>query len=376
LVFAGLVPSLLSDGGWRFTTCRPGTNPFLSLAGALTSLYETGLTKTDQLVATRRLASNLLSSELSVSDVLTEIQQSATDQRLLLIIDQFEELYTLGPQSETRHQFLDLLLGLVAQARVYKLHLILTLRADFLGQASLYGPFADALKNHLVLLRPMTRAELTEAVEQPAAFHGLQFEDGLVTRLLNDVGQEEGSLPLLEFALTELWERRHDGKLTHAAYDQIGGVTGALSEHADTVFRRLEPSEQEQVRHIFIQLVQPGTGTNYTRRLATQSEIKVDWSLVARLAGERLIVTNRPFTIDQPETVELVHETLIHHWVQLQRWLEKDREFRVWKEWLRTLMKKWRANNRYQGAMLRGALLAAAQEQLEKRPAELSQSEL
>ncbi len=374
VVFAGLVPALLNRPAekWLFTTFRPGADPFLGLASALVPLYETSLSKTDQLVATRKLSASLHQGDLPLSDLITTIHQTHPDHRLLLMADQFEELYTLGRDPAVRQQFLKVLLELVGAIQGPSPRLVLTLRADFLGQALLYRPLADALQETDLKLGPMTRAEMTEAIEKPAELQSIHFEAKLVDRILDDVGEEEGGLPLLEFALTELWQHQQQRTLTHVAYEKIGEIKGALSRHADRAYQRLTPAEQEQARRIFVQLVNPGAGTEDTRRLASRSELETDWSLVARLADERLVVTNQAEKTH--DTVEVVHEALIRHWGQLRLWMAEDRTFRAWQERLRFALKQWQVN-READALLRGTTLAEAEGWLAERRADLSQPE-
>ena len=136
------------------------------------------------------------------------------------------------------------------------------------------------------MLGPMTREELRAAIEKPAEAQGAAFEAGLVERLLDDVGKEPGNLPLLEFALTLLWERLDFGWLTHAAYEAIGRVEGALARYADEVYGALAAEEQALARRIFTQLVQPGEGTEDTRRVATRADVgDAAWALVAAPGG-------------------------------------------------------------------------------------------
>jgi WD40 repeat protein len=383
-VFAGLVPALLNQSNerWLFTTFRPQDDPILGLAKALVPLYETELSKTEQILQARKLATGLQDSNLPLTDVVKDIQQSHPAHRLLIIADQFEELYTLCRDPNIRQKFLDLLLGTLDLTNDMALRLVLTLRADFLGQASLYRPFADVLQDTIELLGPMNRGEMTEAVVEPARLKEVTFEAKLVDRLLDDVGEEEGSLPLLEFALTELWQRQQGRTLTHVAYDEIGGVKGALSRHADKVYQRLSAEDQVQARRIFVQLVIPGAGTEDTRRVARQTDLAADWSLVARLASERLVVTNQvqmePEEQETPatqNTVEVVHEALIQNWRQLRVWMDEDRKFRTWQESLRVDLKRWQETNQDEGALLRGAPLASAAEKRAERPADLSQAE-
>ncbi|NJL42150.1 MAG: hypothetical protein HC899_40090 [Leptolyngbyaceae cyanobacterium SM1_4_3] len=202
----------------------------------------------------------------------------------------------------------------------------------------------------------------------------MMFEAGLVERILNDVKDEPGNLPLLEFALTLLWEQRQGDQLTHAAYVAIGQIKGALTSYAERKYGQLNSTEQEQVRRIFIQLVRPGEGTEDTRRLATKSELgDARWSLVQQLATDRLVVTSRNAT--NQETVEVVHEALIANWSQLRQWMAKDRLFRAWQERLRVAMRQWEETRRDEEALLRGALLAEAEEKLKERPEDLCPSE-
>jgi tetratricopeptide (TPR) repeat protein len=156
------------------------------------------------------------------------------------------------------------------------------------------------------------------------------------------------------------------------AYEKIGEIKGALSRHADHAFQRLTPAEQEQARRVFVQLVNLGAGTEDTRRLASRSEWEWDWPLVAKLADERLVVTNQ--TEKAQDTVEVVHEALIRHWGRLQTWMSADRTLRAWQERLRFALKQWQVS-READALLRGAALAEAKGWLAECQADVSQAE-
>jgi hypothetical protein len=174
----------------------------------------------------------------------------------------------------------------------------------------------------------MNREELQAAVEKPAELQGAAFETGLVQRILDDVGHEPGNLPLLEFALTLLWERLEGGWMTHAAYEEIGRVEGALARYAEEVWAELDENEREGAHSLFIQLVQPGEGTEDTRRVAKRSDLaERHWSLIHHLADRRLVVTGLDQTGD--ETVEVIHEALIRSWGRLRAWMKEDRAFRT-----------------------------------------------
>jgi hypothetical protein len=229
----------------------------------------------------RRLAETLQTGALPLADVLARVRHNAPQDQLLLIADQFEELYSRCLEEGKRRTFLDVLLAGFApgggpasgSAPRAAARLLLTMRADFLGNALSHRPFAELFQREgdgkaVVMLGPMNDVELREAIElrkaiekpaavsaAPPAAHSVTFESGLVERILDDVAAEPGHLPLLEFALTQLWRRRQGPLITHAAYTEIGGVEGALARHADACFDALSPSEQEQARRVLLQLV-------------------------------------------------------------------------------------------------------------------------
>jgi WD40 repeat protein/DNA-binding SARP family transcriptional activator len=377
-VYAGLLPKLRAQGGWQIINFRPGQHPFHALAGALLPLLQPELNETERLVQAGRLEDVLRKGDLTLENVVGRLIEKHAESKLwLLVIDQSEELYTLCPEPETRRRFLDELLGTVSERnelRDSRFVLLLTLRADFMGQALSYRPFADALQGASVLMGPMNREELRSAVEKPAELQGAAFETGLVDRLLDDVGEEPGNLPLLEFTLTQLWEQQTDGWLTHANYEAMGGVEGALSSYADQVYASLQTLEQARARRALVQLVQPGEGTEDTRRIATRQELgEESWILIQRLADRRLVVTGRDAA--GRETAEVVHEALIQKWERFQTWMGADRAFRLWEERLRSNMRQWQQSDQDEGALLRGAPLAEADAWAKERPQELSQLE-
>lgn len=376
VVFAGLIPKLRLIETWHIVSLRPGERPFYALATALLPSLEPQMSETDRLVETRKLAQALAQNDLPLADVIKRVIQKAKTARLLLVIDQFEELYTLCPTIETRHLFLDHLLATVDTSHDgLPFALVLTLRADFLAQVLGYRPFADALQeNRDEKLGPMNRVELQQAIEEPAKSLGIQFESGLINRILDDVGEEPGNLPLLEFALTLLWEHQENGRLLHSVYDAIGQVGGALAGFADEVYAQASSAEQAEIRRIFTQLVQPGAGTEDTRRIAIKADIgDIRWRLVQQLANSRLIVTSQDE--DERETAEIAHEALIQRWVRLQEWMNADRNFRAWQERLRLVIHQWEATAHDIDTLLRGTPLAEAESWLAERQADLSQVE-
>jgi hypothetical protein len=276
---------------------------------------------------------------LTLRDIVERVlqKQPGTD-RLLLVADQWEEIYTLTPEEASRRRFVD---ELLEASRTAPLSVVLTLRGDFVGQALAYRPLSDRLQDAQVNLGPMTRGELERAITAPAEKVGLRFEPGLVERILDDVGEEPGNLPLLEFVLKRLWEDRRGGQLLHAAYEAMGRLEGAIATKAEEVFGGLAPVEQHAARRVFLQLVRPGQGAEDTRRRASLADIgEGSQAVVKRLADERLLVT-APGGAVAGETVEVSHEALIRHWDRLKTWVNGDREFLLWRERFRGLLAEW-----------------------------------
>ena len=374
VVLAGLVPKLQKEGYWKFTHFRPGSEPFQALAESLVPLYEPDKNDTEQMFQARKLAEYFANGSVPLRDVFSKIKRNYPNHRVLLIADQFEELYTLCADREVRHSFLDTLLDCFKSDPNNNTVLVGTMRADFLGNVLSYRPLADVLQNADIKLAPMNCEELSQVIEKPAGKLGVTFQDGLVERILNDVEDEPGNLPLLEFALTQLWKRRTGKQLTHAAYEEIGEVKGALARHADENYSKLSATQKEEVRRIFIQLVRPGEGTEDTRRLATKAELgEARWELVKQLADNRLVVTSQNSA--NQETVEVVHEALIRNWGEFRQWMDADRSFRAWQDRLRSVMYQWEQTQRDEGALLRGAALVEGEEKLKQRREDISAGE-
>ncbi|NMG10995.1 CHAT domain-containing protein, partial [Brasilonema sp. UFV-L1] len=418
VVFAGLIPALRASDEFTNVTdnlkvnptdnssvisptksaaphiisFRPGHNPIAALAVALAPLLHfesheqvNNSKSIDTQAADGREIQSLKSNvrrqiELEVANALWQDNQALTKiiknlvqqsscTRLILIADQFEELYTISPESQ-RQSFLDGLLNACRDAPVFTL--ILTLRADFYGHAVSDRRFSDALQGAVYNLGPMSREELRSVIEKPAAQMQVRLEEGLTNLLINGALGYPGRLPLLEFALTQMWSRQLCGWLTHAAYNEIGGVEQALANHAEAVYTQLTHNQRLLVQRVFIQLVQPGTGTDFNRRLATIDEVgSENWDLVTQLASARVLVTNRN-QLSGEETVEIVHEALIRSWGRLEQWIQVDGEFRHAQEQLRSAIREWESSNKDEGALLRGKFLADAEYWQQKRTDELS----
>ncbi len=377
VVFAGLIPRLEATEDVEIISFRPGKNPFDALAIALSKYCQylvQGQTEVSGETASRlaelEFEVNLRHNETALCHLLKNIVDISEYHNLVLVADQFEELYTLTPEDE-RYSFLNALLLAVRSAPA--LTLVLTLRADFLGIVLDYQPMGKALQQYPpLLLTPMDKEELRDAIEKPALKMKVELESGLTSKLINDVGTHPGRLPLLEFALTQLWSKQKNWYLTHKAYEEIGGLEKALAKHADEVLKNLSKEEKQRAEKVFIQLVRPGEGTQDTRRVATRNEVgKENWGLVKRLADERLVVTGWD-EIEKIETVEIVHEALIREWGTLREWIEANREFRIWQERLKQEMRDWENSKQNSEALLRGTRLAVAEDWYKQRGDELT----
>ena len=315
--------------------------------------------------------------EVSLGQARQDREALCVDQ-LLVVVDQFEELITLTPEKD-RLPFLSRLLA--ATGTESKITVLLTLRADYYGLAiGLDRGLCDGIQRGLVNVGAMTRDERRAAIEGPARRVGLEFEPGLVDRLLDDVGDKPGNLPLLEFALKELWERREVRRLTNAAYEALGRVAAAIGRRADAVFAGLTGEQQAAAPRLFGRLVhvtaagEEGADTRQRIRLGDLDE--ASRAAVEPFVAGRLLVTARdpcpstaeakpddgpaPAALDDPTTVEVVHEALIRRWERLRGWLKEDRAFLFWRQRLGFQITEWESFGRDKGALLRGTLLKEA----------------
>ncbi|MBN1140042.1 MAG: SUMF1/EgtB/PvdO family nonheme iron enzyme [Anaerolineae bacterium] len=377
LVRAGLVAALPD---WEFHFFVPGADPLRSLAGLLIALLEPQASEMAQIEDTRKLADSLGEGTTLLVDLAGRLRARRPGRsNLVLVADPFEELYTECQDESSRQAFVA---ALLACAQEKGMAAILTLRADFYGRVLADRSLGQAVDAGLVNVLPMDEDELRAAIEQPARRTGRTFEPGLVERILDDVVGEPGHLPLLEYALKELWARQTPaGVLTHAGYETIGQVEGAIAQRAEAIYAELERRGQGQaMRRILTRLAHYSQDAGVTRRRATLDELVTRHtpraaveSVVQALAGQeaRLLVTGQ----GEAPVVEVAHEALIRSWGQFRRWLDEDRAFGLWRERLAMAIQGWRQSGEDQGALLRGALLAEAEGWLEGRRDDLNDGE-
>ncbi|WP_433214625.1 hypothetical protein [Microtetraspora malaysiensis] len=280
----------------------------------------------------------------------------------LVVVDQFEETFTLCQDPAERQAFIDTLVVLAGDEG--GTHVVLAVRADFLGRCAHHPELAEAVRDSTVLVGAMSTAELRETITKPATAVGLIVQRELTARILQDVTGQPGGLPLMSHALLETW-RRHSGKaLTTADYDAAGGIDGAVAHTAEQLYGALTDAQRQRLRHLLLRLVTPGqAGTADTRRPVASSELLTGQlddpgpGLLERLAAARLI------TLDDG-TADLAHEALLTAWPRLRGWVEEDRErLRVHRR-LTEAATSWQDHARDPGTLYRGLQLATAREHL------------
>ncbi len=285
------------------------------------------------------------------------ITPSLRDGDAVVVIDQFEELFTLCTDPTERTAFVDLLLTAVEQKN--RLRVVLAVRADFFGRCAEHPELTEALRDTTVLLGSMGPAALREAIVKPAAATGLIVERALTARIINEVAEEPGSLPLMSHALLETWRRRHGRALTEAMYDAAGGIHGAVARTAEQVYTHLAPSEAQVARRILLRLVTPGAGAQDTRRPTPRTELEADAPETSHVL--EVLVRARLLTLDG-DSADLAHEALITAWPRYRGWVDESRDrLRVQRELTRDAQ-TWHELGRDSAAVYRGIRLTTAQE--------------
>jgi WD40 repeat protein len=309
LLRAGLLPALAGTG--RYLLFTPGTGPLDALAGA-------------------------------------------GPPAPLVLVDQFEEVFTLCREEADRARFVDTLLNLADRGAST---VVIALRADFYGHCAAYPRLAAALRGATELIGPMCDEELARAVTRPAGLVGLSVERALVTKVVADAAGRPGALPMVSHALLETWRQRQGAMLTLAGFEAAGGVTGAVARTAETVYRGFDEARRTVARQVLTRLTTLGEGTEDTRRRVARAELDFPGAdeVVERLAHARLVVVDE-------HTVEVAHEALIAQWPRLRGWLTEDRQaLRVHRQ-LTDAAAIWQGLDRESGALYRGARLATVRE--------------
>jgi hypothetical protein len=344
LVRAGLIPRLRRGAGnrvWDTITLVPTDQRLKSLAAALLPRLEPDVSAVDRLAEVNKLAKHLADGSIALRDAAAHVlERQPGTERLLLFVDQGEELYTLSPDSDAGATFIGQMLTAAASDAV---RVVLTLRGDFMGRALENRELSDRLQDGVVTVGPMTEDELKETIVEPAVKVGLHFEEGLAETILTDVGREPGGLPLLEFLLEGLWRERRNGLLTLDAYGRLGRVAGAIARRAEDVFQNdLTEAERQAAPKLLTRLIRPGEGMGGTRRRAELSQTDaVTTGTIHKLATARLVVTEGAAS-SKTMTVELAHEALIREWTRLRIWIKEDQDFLRTRERIATQAQLWK----------------------------------
>jgi len=375
LVKAGVLPALRSgripgSENWFYAEMVPGEVPLEGLENALLS------------VSTSQLPGILDTLREHVDGLARGVYEAlpSRDSKLLLMIDQFEELFTQVEQESDRQQFLDLILNAV-NAENSPIIIIATLRADFYDRPLMYQGFGELIRARTELVLPLNDDELTETITGPADNVGAIIEDGLIEIIIDDVREQPGALPLLQYALTELFERREGALLTRAAYQDIGGTLGALAKRAEEVYQRFKEAGQYMARQMFLRLVTLGEGQEDTRRRILQTELltlgdrDVVEDVIDRFGRYRLLTFDRDDATRSP-TVEVAHEALIRRWERLREWLTESRnDVRLERELLNAAL-EWEAANKDKSYLMQGNRLLTFEEWAESTNLRLNELEL
>ncbi|GAV38960.1 nSTAND1 domain-containing NTPase [Streptomyces acidiscabies] len=274
----------------------------------------------------------------------------------LVVVDQFEEIFTLCRDRADRRRFVDRLLA--AGEPTSRLRVVVAVGGGFRARCAQYDGLAVALRHNSLAVRPMTRAELQEAVVKPATAAGLRVERELTARIVEEAVDRPGALPMLSQALRETWRRRSSGVLTLAAYEAAGGIHGAIAAAAEEVYGCLSPAQAATARRLLLGLVTPGEGSAVTRRPVSRADLR-EWPdpelpvVLDRLARARLVILDE-------EHIELAHEALITHWPRLDAWIEANRERLREHRRLSEAARIWQERDRDPGNLYRGTHLAVA----------------
>ena len=370
---AGVVPAVwdgsVSGGtGWTTVVMTPGAEPLEELAIRIALLR--GIAPSPVLAD---LETDPRALDLAVRQALID---EPDDAYLLLVVDQFEEIFTLCHSELRRRQFVNALLGALTPP-TGRTVLVLGLRSDFLGHCSEYQALVDALQDRLVVVGMIDEDGIRRTIEGPAEQARLALEPGLVERILRDVIGQPGALPFLSHALLETWQRRRGGLLTLNGYADAGGVGDAIARTAQSVYDAFPPEQQAIARRTFVRLVHLGDGTEDVRRRQSQAELRGagdDQALVEatlqQLTDRRLLTRSGSFPDAGDSQVELAHETLITAWPKLRAWIEDSRADEILRRRIERDARDWKPRKR--DVLYRGRRLAEALAWTGRHPSELS----
>jgi WD40 repeat protein len=378
VVQAGLVPALRQGAlpgseNWFYAEFTPGVYPFQELANLIQSLAIT---------PPENVLERLQTDERAFSSLLKAVLPDDGSE-ILLVIDQFEEVFTLTADEKAAEKFINALYEALVDAHS-RLRLVVTIRADFYDRPLLTPRISELVRERTEVVVPLSLSELERVIVEPARSVGVTMDPALVATIIAEVQEQPGALPLLQYALTELFEKREGSAITPAAYRAIGGVRGALARRADEIYNRMDAQHQEVMRQVFLRLITLGEGTEDTRRRALLSEIMnlregaenraiID-TVVNTLGRTRLLAFDRDPVTRSP-TVEVTHEAIIREWGKLRAWLEESRSDVRLQRALAALAHDWESSGGDASFLLRGVRLQQYERWAQTSAVDLTQQE-
>jgi serine/threonine protein kinase/WD40 repeat protein/DNA-binding winged helix-turn-helix (wHTH) protein len=362
VIRAGVAPLLRAEGSF-VVSMTPGRAPLAALESALLT------------ISTRRLADRPDLDHSDVRSVLEMVEwcvpHDADD--VVLIVDQFEELFTQTPDGE-RDLFLDALVD-VATAERGRLRVVATLRADFYDRPLGHFTASTLMRDATIAVTALSAEELEQTIVEPARQVGVDVEPSLTAALIGDAISDPASLPMLQFALTSMFESSDHRVLTLAGYRRLGGIAGAVARRADELYEQASDDERAGLRRLFTRLAGQELGGPVTRRRALRSELtEISDEVIERYADARLLSIDRDVETREP-TVEVAHESLVNHWPRFRSWLDDDQDgLRIMRHLSRTA-EAWSRDGRSDDELYRGARLDAAEEWVESNPGDVNELE-
>ncbi len=371
VVKAGLIPALRKgripgSENWFVVEMKPGFQPFAELATALRPVAVN---------PPPSLLEPLQKDKQGLLRVLRRIlpdNQHGERSQVVLFIDQFEELFTQVEDKTIQQLFLDNLLTAI-QDPLSQLRVVVTLRADFYDQPLQYPPLGELLRQHSELALPLTPSEIEEAIIKPPATVGVHLDTQLTAAIMADVQEQPGALPLLQYALTELFDHRQNNTMILSAYQEIGGIAGALSRRAEEIYDAQDNKGKAATRQLFMRLITLGEEENQrhelpvTRRRGYQSELfalqtsgefeKADIEAVIAEYGRFRLLTFDRNPLTREPTVEVAHEALLREWPRLRAWLEKSKSDIRQQQLLASAAFEWLKAEQNEGYLLQDARL-------------------
>jgi uncharacterized protein YjbI with pentapeptide repeats/energy-coupling factor transporter ATP-binding protein EcfA2 len=373
LVRAGLVPRLQELGWTVLEPIKPGTNPIAELKLAWRSVFVS---------ADLESKLEMIYDCIDRQDLATVAAQLPGESRWLLVVDQFEEVFTLCSDRPHRDRLIACLLSHSSGAAPPRLAIVITMRADFVEPCLEHRELAEAIQQQAVFLGAIAPAGLEAAIVQPAQQLHYCLQERLLTEMLSAVKTEQHSLPLLQFALQQLWEQRDRAQrqLTYSTYQQLGGIAGALNQKAEAIYQRLHAQGNgDWVRRILLKLIRTGDGNKDTRQRRPKAELlnlgtiaatrQTIASVLTALVDGRLLVSDR---INDQDTIDLSHEALIQSWQRLVTWRSQDRDLRRLIDKIDDAQRDWQTQGNKRQDLLQGRLLKDAKRLLNQQPASVA----